>query len=753
MEEAPAQLYIGSDTEDSDIVSEASDATGDSWAVLNQPEDEDEDEEIDESEENESEETEGEASGEEDLPEPGFLRQADAPGPPEVPQTRLFQQNQEVLELCRSQTIFQYVLLAVLALLLFRGLTAPSRAELIDEPEAQYLRVLQERAAWESNYSQLQQLWFDCRRQVDAIHEPAASCGGRTEGCTARLAKLEGDYEKLADQCAKQEDDLRWTSGGGGVLSEARAERSQAFAELQLEDEQGLVALDVGCVRRLARLVAMSKAQVVVSSTWGKDPALYEHLLSSLQRLGGDALRNAVVDVTPRGSLGRGFEILQWLEASKPPDGGAWRAAILEDSEGHFASIEAAGLGACLVKTQLGPELEEGLTEEAAEKALKLLKEAEAQADATGTHGRRDVGTASRELKAWNDRGTEVVAGEAFGDFDPLVFPGQMAREAKECARNQARLEEEVESLRSSEEGCEEGWSSCRERLAEELHTQTELRRETSACKQSFEQMLQSCGDEKDTEAYRDQLEGEVTTLRAQQLATQQRYAQLNAALTEAQELRRAENADWKQKHEKLRAELAESQQIRQEAEERAEALKQEAEYLKRKLHGEQQGEHPWWFHQVEDFRKRMREEWLRHAQKQGNPYLKEWLDHARKETEDVADRLREKYEHARRKGVGRSGCSRQASADSRPSADGAPIGKGPPKAAVEFKTLVLTPSVWQNQRPRFVGHISLEPVEGQEKPRVFLRPKSGAEFRLWPDSPKGALQWLSLSAAPEEGF
>ena len=29
---------------------------------------------------------------------------------------------------------------------------------------------------------------------------------------------------------------------------------------------------------------------------------------------------------------------------------------------------------------------------------------------------------------------------------------------------------------RSSEEGCEEGWSSCRERLAEELHTQTELR-------------------------------------------------------------------------------------------------------------------------------------------------------------------------------------------------------------------------------------------------------------------------------------
>jgi len=467
MEEAPAQLYIGSDTEDSDIVSEASDATGDSWAVLNQPEDEDEDEEIDESEENESEETEGEASGEEDLPEPGFLRQADAPGPPEVPQTRLFQQNQEVLELCRSQTIFQYVLLAVLALLLFRGLTAPSRAELIDEPEAQYLRVLQERAAWESNYSQLQQLWFDCRRQVDAIHEPAASCGGRTEGCTARLAKLEGDYEKLADQCAKQEDDLRWTSGGGGVLSEARAERSQAFAELQLE------------VPRLR----------------------------------------------------------------------------------------------------------------------------------------------------------------------------QMAREAKECARNQARLEEEVESLRSSEEGCEEGWSSCRERLAEELHTQTELRRETSACKQSFEQMLQSCGDEKDTEAYRDQLEGEVTTLRAQQLATQQRYAQLNAALTEAQELRRAENADWKQKHEKLRAELAESQQIRQEAEERAEALKQEAEYLKRKLHGEQQGEHPWWFHQVEDFRKRMREEWLRHAQKQGNPYLKEWLDHARKETEDVADRLREKYEHARRKG------------------------------------------------------------------------------------------------------
>ncbi|CAJ1419341.1 unnamed protein product [Effrenium voratum] len=107
---------------------------------------------------------------------------------------------------------------------------------------------------------------------------------------------------------------------GVGEFWEARAERSQAFAELQLEDEQGLVALDVGCVRRLARLVAMSKAQVVVSSTWGKDPALYEHLLSSLQRLGGDALRNAVVDVTPRGSLGRGFEILQWLEAGSDSD-------------------------------------------------------------------------------------------------------------------------------------------------------------------------------------------------------------------------------------------------------------------------------------------------------------------------------------------------------------------------------------------------------------------------------------------------
>ncbi|CAK9050492.1 unnamed protein product [Durusdinium trenchii] len=133
------------------------------------------------------------------------------------------------------------------------------------------------------------------------------------------------------------------------------------------------VPLRASCVRNLATVIERTGAKIVVSSTWRNDGQLYEHLLNSLEMLGGHQLRSAVLGGTPSlPGLGRGFEIALWLEEQKRAMSSL---VIFEDSVSHHRSIEAAGLAGFLVKTQLGVCcLQEGLTEDAAQMALQLLE-------------------------------------------------------------------------------------------------------------------------------------------------------------------------------------------------------------------------------------------------------------------------------------------------------------------------------------------------------------------------------------------
>eukprot|EP00434_Breviolum_minutum_P021525 symbB.v1.2.018996.t1/scaffold1501.1/size122984/8 len=90
------------------------------------------------------------------------------------------------------------------------------------------------------------------------------------------------------------------------------------------------------------------------------------------------------------------------------------------------------------------------------------------------------------------------------------------------------------------------------------------------------------------------------------------------------------------------------------------EALRQDAERFKKRLRQreeEMRSDSPSWLNQVEDFRQRMTEEWQRHARAHGNPYFGEWLEHARRETEEVAEKLRKKYEKARHQGTHQRFC------------------------------------------------------------------------------------------------
>ncbi|CAL1145502.1 unnamed protein product [Cladocopium goreaui] len=136
-------------------------------------------------------------------------------------------------------------------------------------------------------------------------------------------------------------------------------------------DDAGLVPLDASCVQNLAEVVRDTGAEIVVSSAWRNDGQLYQHLLSSLEVLGGRDLAMAVVGTTPTLHQGRGFEIVQWMAEQQVPE--STRLVIFEDSLQHHHNIEAAGLGAALVKTVLDPNLEEGLTKGAAEQAMRLL--------------------------------------------------------------------------------------------------------------------------------------------------------------------------------------------------------------------------------------------------------------------------------------------------------------------------------------------------------------------------------------------
>jgi len=169
-----------------------------------------------------------------------------------------------------------------------------------------------------------------------------------------------------------------------------------------------------------------------------------------------------------------------------------------------------------------------------------------------------------------------------------------------------------------------------------------------------------------------EQHEQEQASTREREADVLQRYEQLKDALHESETFRREENAEWKQKHEDLRVKWFSAKQEpleakheahAHEAELRAELLRlredrdawkkeaQKAQQRLREREEEMKKAHPSWINQVEDFRQRMTEEWQRHAQAHSSPYLGEWLEHARRETEEVAEKLRKKYEKAREKG------------------------------------------------------------------------------------------------------
>ena len=236
----------------------------------------------------------------------------------------------------------------------------------------------------------------------------------------------------------------------------------------------------------------------------------------------------------------------------------------------------------------------------------------------------------------------------------------QVARKAKECARHQAHLEEEIQVLRSRELLA----SQDKARLQELLDSMQEMRmREDEGCKANFTRMLTLAREEAEqTESQLlqeiaqlqnriGQLQEDKAEMREQEAEYMQRYARLKESLHEAERLRREENAEWKQKHEVLREN---SEGLMQRLKKENEALRQDAERFKKRLRQreeEMRSDSPSWLNQVEDFRQRMTEEWQRHARAHGNPYFGEWLEHARRETEEVAEKLRKKYEKARHQG------------------------------------------------------------------------------------------------------
>lgn len=237
----------------------------------------------------------------------------------------------------------------------------------------------------------------------------------------------------------------------------------------------------------------------------------------------------------------------------------------------------------------------------------------------------------------------------------------QVARKAKQCARHQVHLEEEIEVLRSRELLA----SQDKARLQELLDNMQEMiMREDERCKEKSKKMISAVQD--DAEQMVAELRQEIAQLTEEKAEMREReeehihrYEQLNEALREEERLRREENAEWKQKHDELRLSLSEgsTQRLREEVEswkKSSQKAAETAERLKQRLHREEEmrnSQQPSWLNQVEEFRQRMTEEWQRHAKTHGNPYFGEWLEHARRQTEEVAEKLRKKYEKTRHQG------------------------------------------------------------------------------------------------------
>jgi hypothetical protein len=163
-----------------------------------------------------------------------------------------------------------------------------------------------------------------------------------------------------------------------GVLNTTRCltcDYSEDDASLIFPEGDGIhdfFPLDRACLAQLKRIIDVTGARIVLSTTWRQEPAMREYLLQTLAVVG---VREVVVGDTPSLSAGRGAEIAAYLqscdyqpracESATAP----WVFAILEDDDKHVASFVREGLGGRCVQTQM----DRGLTDVDADAVIRLL--------------------------------------------------------------------------------------------------------------------------------------------------------------------------------------------------------------------------------------------------------------------------------------------------------------------------------------------------------------------------------------------
>eukprot|EP00039_Didymoeca_costata_P019174 m.336518 g.336518 ORF g.336518 m.336518 type:complete len:184 (+) comp17876_c0_seq1:189-740(+) len=161
-----------------------------------------------------------------------------------------------------------------------------------------------------------------------------------------------------------------------GVLSnhhaiEASFNEEIPFPENELiRDTKGNnTPLEKRCVKELQRIVKETGARVVLSTSWRLFREMREFLVNTLK----DYKIEVDDDDTPALRGGRGWEIKAWLNEHPKTE----NYVILEDSEANIYSIEDSLPPGHVVKTELRVDenwKEEGLTTEAANKAIAILK-------------------------------------------------------------------------------------------------------------------------------------------------------------------------------------------------------------------------------------------------------------------------------------------------------------------------------------------------------------------------------------------
>jgi len=155
-----------------------------------------------------------------------------------------------------------------------------------------------------------------------------------------------------------------------GVLSNSKCLTLEIEPSKAIFTEDEEYPLEKRCLNLLHRLVESTGSKIVLSTTWRLEFDMRKHLLDAFEQTGGEAFRNSVIGDTPKLSIGRGFEIQQWLETN-----GASEFVIFEDSERHWLTMDAAGFSDQILKTKIqdeDPNLE-GITEDLVSQAIQIL--------------------------------------------------------------------------------------------------------------------------------------------------------------------------------------------------------------------------------------------------------------------------------------------------------------------------------------------------------------------------------------------